>query len=104
MYVVYADTMPLSNSYYLQNAAGNQDAHMGASNRRRMSNMVCLLLVQQWLQLTTKSATCYVKVHLRFLCNGGRVTHNASLISDIVASVNNQISDTRPYSASQITF
>jgi hypothetical protein len=76
----------------------------GASNWRRASNGMCLLLVPQWLQPDIKSATRYVKTHLGFLCNGRRMTLSASPISVIVALASNQIGDAPPYNAPWINF
>jgi hypothetical protein len=96
--------MRLPNPSWLKDAARNQDAHRGASNRRRASNGMCLLLVPQWLQPDIKSATRYVKTHLRFLCNGRRMTLSTSPISVIVALASNQIGDAPPYNAPWINF
>jgi hypothetical protein len=57
---------------------------MRTLNRRRASNRTRLLVVLQWSQLAIKSMMCYLKAHLRLLCNGRRKTFNMSSISTIV--------------------
>jgi hypothetical protein len=64
-----------------------------ASNRRRVSNRVCLLLVPQWPQSAIKSVIHYVKDCLNFLYNGRCATLSVSPISAIVALADIQISD-----------
>jgi hypothetical protein len=92
VYVCYLFRYNATTKSLLAPGCGRQlGCPCGASNRRRTSYRVRLLLVPQRPQSAIKLATRYVKECLRFLCNGRYTTLSTSPISVIVAPTDNQI-------------